>query len=155
MAFTDEELLARLIQCEAGGEGQLGMEAVASVVMNRVYVRDGEYARVNKGGSIRDIILQPNQFTCASTISDGAYNYAIAVITHTDGTGKIDAYSASAIAVQGGELENVGYDMVGMKWGLAAGGDNTVWHAAAIPEPTSGLLLLLGVAGLALRRRRA
>ena len=27
--------------------------------------------------------------------------------------------------------------------------------AAAIPEPTSGLLLLLGVAGLALRRRRA
>ena len=31
----------------------------------------------------------------------------------------------------------------------------TGWSTAAIPEPTSGLLLLLGVAGLALRRRRA
>ncbi len=29
------------------------------------------------------------------------------------------------------------------------------WYTAAVPEPTSGLLMLLGVAGLALRRRRA
>ena len=29
------------------------------------------------------------------------------------------------------------------------------WSSAAVPEPTSGLLMLLGMAGLALRRRRA
>lgn len=29
------------------------------------------------------------------------------------------------------------------------------WSAAAVPEPTSGLLLLLGMAGLALRRKQA
>ena len=32
---------------------------------------------------------------------------------------------------------------------------STGWTATAVPEPTSGLLMLLGMAGLALRRRRA
>ena len=32
---------------------------------------------------------------------------------------------------------------------------NTAWTSMAVPEPTSGLLMLLGMAGLALRRRRA
>ena len=34
-------------------------------------------------------------------------------------------------------------------------GAATSWQSAAAPEPTSGLLLLIGMAGLALKRRRA
>lgn len=29
MAYSERELLARIIQCEAGGEGDTGMKAVA------------------------------------------------------------------------------------------------------------------------------
>ena len=49
MAYSDRELLARIVQCEAGGEGDNGMKAVASVTMNRVYSSEGEYARVSQG----------------------------------------------------------------------------------------------------------
>lgn len=58
MAYSDRELLARIIQCEAGGEGDNGMKAVATVVMNRVNSSEGEYARVSQGGNIRNIIFQ-------------------------------------------------------------------------------------------------
>lgn len=73
MPLTDRELLARLIQCEAGGEGDNGMRAVASVVMNRVQAPGGEYARVGQG-SIRKIIFQPYQFVCAMETVGGKYN---------------------------------------------------------------------------------
>ena len=73
MAYSDRELLARLIECEAGGEGEIGMKAVAGVVMNRVHATGGEYARVGQG-SIRKIIMQPGQFVCASETERGVYN---------------------------------------------------------------------------------
>lgn len=73
MPLSDRELFARLIQCEAGGEGDNGMRAVASVVMNRVRAPGGEYARVGQG-SIRNIIYQPYQFVCASETERGQYN---------------------------------------------------------------------------------
>ena len=73
MPLSDRDLLARLIQCEAGGEGDTGMRAVASVVMNRVHASGGEYARIGQG-SIRKIIYQPYQFVCAMEVEGGEYN---------------------------------------------------------------------------------
>ena len=71
MAYSDTELLARLIQCEAGGEGDNGMRAVASVVMNRGTIDYGEYGRLL---TIRDVVFQQGQFTCAMETVRGQYN---------------------------------------------------------------------------------
>ena len=73
--MDERELLARLIQCEAGGEGIDGMAAVATVIMNRSRVREGEFSRVNNGGDVRAVITQPGQFTCAmEVLRNGRYN---------------------------------------------------------------------------------
>jgi N-acetylmuramoyl-L-alanine amidase len=63
MAIPARELFARLLKCEAGGEGVNGMKAVATVIMNRVHVSSGEYLRTGQG-DLRAVIEQPYQFTC-------------------------------------------------------------------------------------------
>lgn len=73
MPFTTRELFARLIQCEAGGEGDNGMKAVAATVMNRVNVAYGEYFRVGHG-DLRTIIFQPGQFDCVRDVVGGQTN---------------------------------------------------------------------------------
>ncbi len=70
--MTDTELLARIVLCEAGGEGEIGMKAVASVVMNRVDITYGEYGRLDP--TIRAVIYQPGQFDCARETIRGKYN---------------------------------------------------------------------------------
>ncbi len=73
MAFSDAELLARIVLCEAGGEGDDGMKAVASVVMNRVNITYGEYGRISQK-NVRGIIFQPGQFSCVKEYIGGQYN---------------------------------------------------------------------------------
>lgn len=73
MAYSARELLARIIKCEAGGEGENGMKAVATVIMNRVRVPYGEYQRVCQG-DLRKVINQPGQFDCVRSILNGIPN---------------------------------------------------------------------------------
>lgn len=73
MSYPARELLARLIKCEAGGEGINGMKAVATVVMNRVHVSYGEYLKTGQG-DLRKVIFQPRQFTCVMSTVYGEVN---------------------------------------------------------------------------------
>jgi N-acetylmuramoyl-L-alanine amidase len=67
------ELFARLIKCEAGGEGEDGMQAVATAVMNRVRVPYGEYQRVCQG-DLRRVIEQMCQYSCVKSVIGGQQN---------------------------------------------------------------------------------
>lgn len=73
MPLSTREVFARIIKCEAGGEGDNGMKAVATVIMNRVHVPAGEYQRVAQG-DLRKVIFQEGQFDCATETLGGRYN---------------------------------------------------------------------------------
>ena len=93
--MTDLELLARIIKCEAGGEGDNGMRAVASVVMNRVQAFEGEYGRYNTPS---DVIMAPRQFECISHPTQNIYNVAPDPVH----------YDIASWAINGGRLGAVG-----------------------------------------------
>ena len=66
-------------------------------------------------------------------------------ITYADGTKVTDSYLVNGLA------DNLWTGTGNQPFNFATKGNFT----ADVPEPTSSLLMLLGVAGLALRRRRA
>jgi N-acetylmuramoyl-L-alanine amidase len=71
--MSTREMFARMIKCEAGGEGIDGMKAVATTIMDRVHIPYGEYLRIGQG-DLRRILEQPYQFTCFMTEINGEPN---------------------------------------------------------------------------------
>lgn len=115
MPLGARELLARMIRCEAESEGENGMKAVATVIMNRVHVPYGEYARVNQG-DLRKVLLQPYQFTCALTIVSGQPNpQNIFNMTPTQ-----EHYQIADWALSGNKLPGIG---------------NTLWYYNPFANP--------------------
>ena len=93
--MNELELLARLIQCEAGGEGVQGMQAVASFIMNRVEQSMGEYGRYN---TISDVVYAPRQFECATNQQQSIGNMSPEQVH----------YDIARWAIEGGRLADLG-----------------------------------------------
>lgn len=81
----DLDLLAALIQCEAGGESRTGKVAVGAVVLNRV--NSGAFPN-----SIRDVVYQGGQF---SPVTNGSLSRALA------NGARSDCYEAAQAALNG------------------------------------------------------
>ena len=103
MAFSNLEILARIILCEAGGEGENGMKGVACVVMNRVQVDYGEYGRLEP--TIRAVVYQPGQFDCVREQLRGQYNPQNIYNMRPEQV----HYDIANWAIAGNKLTNLGY----------------------------------------------
>ncbi|MHC6178736.1 cell wall hydrolase [Clostridium sp. JNZ X4-2] len=106
MAFSDRELLARIVKCEAGGEGDVGMRSVATTIMNRVRVPYGEYHRIGQG-DLRRILFQAGQFDCMRTEINGVINNQNVWSTPPDQI----HYDIADWALAGNRLFNIGYSL--------------------------------------------
>ena len=102
MAYSDLELLAHIVQCEAGGEGDNGMKAVACVVMNRVNIDYGEYGRYH---TVNQVVFQRYQFVCAMETVDGVYNMQNVYNMRPEA----EHYAIAEWAMAGNRLDGLGF----------------------------------------------
>ena len=85
----------------------------------------------------------------------GAGDSAYGIILYTYGSGDDIQYMGNAGMVSfESAMDVTSENMSEFLLGSSTAGA-PAWSSASVPEPTSGLLMLLGMAGLVLRRRRA
>ena len=83
-------------------------------------------------------------FDWSGAVADSAYNFYYVI----DDSGKVFTSAAKEnIIAQASAAANIGF-------GNQQSATQNASNWSAVPEPTSGLLMLLGMAGLALRRKR-
>jgi len=124
-------------------------KAYATVDGNSFSIADGLATASGKTGSTNSY----KNFTDSREFAKNDTAYAAMILKYTDAE-KGDYYIANVGAYT--FVEDVDGELKGFGTSEFADPANTALTGwTAVPEPTSGLLVLLGMAGLALRRKRA
>ena len=150
--------------------------ATAAKVATQLFVLDatayGQLETAVAGKSAADVstYIYDNYKSASGAITAGTWNkgavtqtdtasydagdtaYAVLLYTSTGTDGK-DYYIGNYGSWEFSSAVNKTVGNMGLK--LNGSGAAMSWQTASVPEPTSGLLMLIGMAGLALRRKRA
>jgi len=140
--FVGTDIAAKTALIDAGNFDDFSAAALAT--KTSTYVAASDMLNIIGGnvGDYKDTTVSAYAIVFNAGTADAATYYQVAKV----GTGGSGTAGAEVITQTFGSTGNKSFG-----WGQQ--NTNTGW--TAVPEPTSGLLMLLGMAGLALRRRRA
>lgn len=125
----------------------LDAEAYAAVTLDSIAKMDTSTAKTGKNSALGGTVSYKDTTTYGA---GDTVNWAI-LFKYTDANNK-----EWMIANKGtGTVDDLGSALSFSNLASASSSYATVGGWTAVPEPTSGLLMLLGMAGLALRRKRA
>ena len=122
-----------------------GTEFVKYVTDNKTYETASQLVTTTRPPSTK---INVNQESGSYSAGDTVNGYIVLFDTADASDAAYFAYTATKSATV-----NAAGGNISLAYGTFAAGTQGGW--TAVPEPTSGLLLLLGMAGLALKRKRA
>ena len=160
-----------------GADGAYGSTSAGTAVTMSIYLTDADtFAAATDAAGVLAAVegktadysgatsMSSKTLTSGDTYNAGDNVYAFVVLSYKDGSGNewaVGNKAQATIAESMGVAQNASISGLNTYWGGAGnavafeGSGSTISGFTAVPEPTSGLLMLVGLGALALRRRRA